>query len=174
MIRCEQGVTNRRLSEGARLEGDEDMESRRSLDSAWWALRIALGLVAFLAGLDKFFNILTDWSQYVSPLAERLLPISVGAFLGVIGIVEMLVGLAILTTWTRLGAYIAMVWLVGISLNLVLTGRFLDVAVRDLAMAIGAYTLARLTEARQPAAETRLSLTEALRTAQAPAGRVMK
>jgi hypothetical protein len=64
--------------------------------------------------------------------------------------------------------------LVGISLNLVLTGRFLDVAVRDLAMAIAAYTLARLTEARQPAAESRLSLTEALRTARAPAGRVTK
>jgi uncharacterized membrane protein YphA (DoxX/SURF4 family) len=68
------------------------MESRRTLDSAWWALRIGLGLVAFLAGLDKFFNILTDWSLYVSPLAEGLLPISVGAFLGVVGIVEMLVG----------------------------------------------------------------------------------
>jgi uncharacterized membrane protein YphA (DoxX/SURF4 family) len=150
------------------------MESQRSLDSAWWALRIGLGLVAFLAGLDKFFNILTDWSLYVSPLAERLLPISVGAFLGVVGIVEMLVGLAILTSWTRLGAYIAMVWLVGISLNLVLTGRFLDVAVRDVVMAIAAYTLARLTEARQPAAETGPSLKAALRTGWAPAGRVTK
>lgn len=150
------------------------MESRSNLDSAWWALKIGLGLVAFLAGLDKFFNILTDWSLYVSPLAERLLPISVGAFLGIVGIVEMLVGLAILTSWTRLGAYVAMVWLVGLSLNLVLTGRFLDVAVRDLAMAIAAYTLARLTEARQPAAETRLSLTEALRTHWTPAGRVTK
>lgn len=140
------------------------MESHRSLDSAWWALKIGLGLVAFLAGLDKFFNILTDWSLYVSPLAEGLLPISVGAFLGIVGIIEMLVGLAILTSWTRLGAYIAMVWLVGLSLNLVLTGRFLDVAVRDLALAIAAYTLARLTEARQPAEAAGLSLTDALRT----------
>lgn len=150
------------------------MESRRNLDSAWWALRIGLGLAAFLAGLDKFFNILTDWSQYVSPIAERLLPVSVGAFLGFVGIIEMLVGLAILTSWTRIGAYVATVWLLALSVNLLLTGRFFDIAVRDVLMAIAAYTLARLTEARQPAAETRRSLTEALRTRWAPAGRVTK
>jgi uncharacterized membrane protein YphA (DoxX/SURF4 family) len=140
------------------------MESHRSLDSAWWALRIGVGLAAFLAGLDKFFNILTDWSLYVSPFTERLLPISVGAFLGVVGVIEMLVGLAVLTVWTRLGAYVAAVWLLAVSVNLLFTGRFLDIAVRDVAMAIAAYTLARLTEARQPAKETGLSLTEALQT----------
>ena len=150
------------------------MDSRRNLDSAWWALRIGLGLAAFLAGLDKFFNILTDWSQYVGPVAEQFLPISVGAFLAIVGIIEMLVGLAILTSWTRIGAYVAAVWLLAISVNVLLTGRFLDVAVRDVVMAIGAYTLARLTETRQPAAETRLSLMDALRTGRAPAGRVTK
>ena len=140
------------------------MEPHKNLESAWWALRIGLGLVAFLAGLDKFFNILTDWSQYVSPFTERLLPISVGAFLGIVGVIEMLVGIAVLTAWTRLGAYVAMVWLLGLSVNLLLTGRFLDIAVRDVAMAIAAYTLARLTEARQPLEETRLSLSAALQT----------
>ena len=140
------------------------METHRSLDSAWWALRIGLGLAAFLAGFDKFFNILTDWSLYVSPFTERLLPISVGAFLGVVGVIEMLVGLAILTVWTRLGAYVAAVWLLAVSVNLLFTGQFLDIAVRDVAMAIAAYTLARLTEARQPAEATGLSLTEALQT----------
>ena len=150
------------------------MDSRRNLDSAWWALRIGFGLAAFLAGLDKFFNILTDWSQYVSPVAAQFLPISVGSFLGLVGLIEMLVGLAILTSWTRIGAYIATVWLLAISVNVLLTGRFLDVAVRDVVMAIGAYTLARLTETRQPAAETRLSLMDAVRTGRAPAGRVTK
>jgi uncharacterized membrane protein YphA (DoxX/SURF4 family) len=140
------------------------METHRSLDSAWWALRIGLGLAAFLAGLDKFFNILTDWSLYVSPFTERLLPISVGAFLGVVGVIEMLVGLAVLTVWTRLGAYVAAVWLLALSVNLLFTGQFLDIAVRDVAMAIAAYTLARLTEARQPAEATGLSLTEAFQT----------
>jgi uncharacterized membrane protein YphA (DoxX/SURF4 family) len=140
------------------------METHRSLESAWWALRIGLGLAAFFAGLDKFFNILTDWSLYVSPFTERLLPISVGAFLGIVGVIEMLVGLAVLTAWTRLGAYVATVWLLAVSVNLLLTGRFFDIAVRDVAMAIAAYTLARLTEVRQPAFDAGLSLTEALRT----------
>lgn len=140
------------------------MGLNRGVESAWWALRIGLGLTAFLAGLDKFFNILTDWSMYVSPLAERMLPITVSAFLGIVGVIEMLVGIAVLTAWTRLGSYVAMVWLLGISLNLVLTGRFFDIAARDVAMAIGAYTLARLTEARQPAEAVGMSLPEALRT----------
>jgi uncharacterized membrane protein YphA (DoxX/SURF4 family) len=140
------------------------MGLNRGVESAWWALRIGLGLTAFLAGLDKFFNILTDWSVYVSPLSEALLPITVSAFLGIVGVIEMLVGIAVLTAWTRLGSYVAMVWLLGISLNLVLTGQFFDIAARDVVMAIGAYTLARLTEARQPAEAVGTSLAEALRT----------
>jgi uncharacterized membrane protein YphA (DoxX/SURF4 family) len=140
------------------------MGLNRGVESAWWALRIGLGLTAFLAGLDKFFNILTDWSVYVSPLAERLLPITVSAFLGIVGVIEMLVGVAVLTAWTRPGSYVAMVWLLGISLNLVLTGQFFDIAARDVAMAIGAYTLARLTEARQPAEPFGISLAEVMRT----------
>ena len=140
------------------------MGLNRGVESAWWALRIGLGSIAFLAGLDKFFNILTDWSVYVSPLAEGLLPVTVPAFLGLVGVIEMLVGIAVLTKWTRVGSYVAMVWLLAISLNLILTGRFFDVAVRDVAMAIGAYTLARLTEARQPAEAVGTSLAEALRT----------
>ena len=139
------------------------MGLNRGVESAWWALRIGLGSIAFLAGLDKFFNILTDWSVYVSPLAEGLLPVTVPVFLGLVGVIEMLVGMAVLTNWTRLGSYVAMLWLLAISLNLVLTGRFFDVAVRDVAMAIAAYTLARLTEARQPAEAVGTSFAEALR-----------
>ena len=38
--------------------------------------KYALGLMAFLAGLDKFLNLLTNWEQYVSPLAQRMLPLT--------------------------------------------------------------------------------------------------
>ncbi len=117
--------------------------------SAWWALRLGLGLGPLLAGLDKFFNLLTDWGMYLSPWVERLLPISDGAFMRVVGVVEMIVGLAILTFWTRIGSYIAGIWLVAIAVNLLTTGMFFDLAVRDLEIAIGAYALARLTEARE-------------------------
>jgi uncharacterized membrane protein YphA (DoxX/SURF4 family) len=122
----------------------------RRLDSARIALKAGLGVGPFLAGLDKFFNLLADWPHYVSPLAARVLPMSPQAFMYVVGVIEMAVGLAVLTRWTRLGSYIAMVWLVCIAVNLVSAG-FLDIAVRDLEMAIAAYTLARLTEAHEAA-----------------------
>lgn len=127
------------------------MNTEKRLDSAWWALRIGLGLVPLLAGIDKFFNVLTDWSMYLSPVAVDLLPVSGPTFMRIVGVVEMIVGLAILTRWTRIGAYVAAGWLVAIAANLVTTGMFLDVAVRDLVMAIAAYSLARLTEVREAA-----------------------
>jgi uncharacterized membrane protein YphA (DoxX/SURF4 family) len=117
------------------------------LTTAWWALRIGLGGAAFLAGLDKFFDLLADWPSYLSPFVVHTLPISAASFMHVIGVVEMAVGLAILAGVTRWGAYVAAVWLLGIAVNLVSTGRYFDVAVRDVEMAIAAFTLARLTEA---------------------------
>jgi hypothetical protein len=124
------------------------MDSR--LTVPWVALRLGIGLTATLAGLDKFFNLLADWGMYVSPLALQLLPFSTGTFLGIVGIVELAVGVVILTGWTRLGAYVASAWLILVAMNLALAGYF-DVAVRDVLMAIGAFTLARLTEVRQEA-----------------------
>jgi hypothetical protein len=117
------------------------------LTTPWWALRAGLGAAAFLAGLDKFFNLLADWPAYLSPLAAHVLPTSASSFMHVIGVVEMIVGAVILAGFTRLGGYVAAIWLAGIAVNLVTTGHYLDVAVRDVAMAIAAFTLARLTEA---------------------------
>ena len=120
------------------------------LQTPWTALRLGIGLTATLAGLDKFFNLLTDWGAYVSPTAAELLPVSTGTFMGVVGVIELAVGVAILTRWTREGAYVASLWLLGVAANLVLAGYY-DVAVRDVVMAIAAFTLARLAEVRQGA-----------------------
>ena len=125
------------------------------LKSAWWALRIGLGLAAFLAGLDKFFNLLTVWTTYLNPLATQIIPVSPTTFMHAVGVIEMIVGVAILTRWTRLGAYVAMAWLACIAMSLVAMGAFFDVAVRDLEMAIAAFALARLTEVRTAAGEIR-------------------
>ena len=122
------------------------MDSR--LDSTILSLRIAFGLTAFLAGLDKFLNLLTNWEQYVSPLALDVLPLSAGALMRVAGVIEMIAGIAVLSGLTRLGGYVIAGWLTAIALSLVFSGRFLDVAVRDLVMALGAFTLARLSEMR--------------------------
>jgi len=118
------------------------------LDQGWWVLRIGLGVGPFLAGLDKYFNLLTNWTRYISPLALKILPFSGQTFMHIVGVIEMIVWLAVLTKWTRLGAYVASAWLVLIAINLISTGLFFDIAVRDVEMALAAFVLARMTEAR--------------------------
>jgi hypothetical protein len=121
----------------------------RGLLQAWWALRIGFGATAFLAGLDKFFHLLADWDMYLAPWVAGVLPFSPDAFLKAVGVVEMAAGLLVLSKWTRLGAWVVTAWLVAIALQLVSTGMFFDIAVRDLVMALGAFTLVRLTEWRE-------------------------
>jgi uncharacterized membrane protein YphA (DoxX/SURF4 family) len=125
-----------------------------SLNAPFWALRIGLGLGAFLAGLDKFFNILAQWDMYLSPLATKVVPVSAGTFMRGVGVIEMLAGLALLAGITRLGGYVVAVWLILIALNLVTTGLFYDLAVRDVEIAIAAFTLARLSEVRERSSQT--------------------
>jgi hypothetical protein len=119
------------------------------LNTAWWVLRVGLGVGAFLAGLDKFFNLLTNWEMYLSPLAGRLLPFSATLFMQLVGVVEMAVGAILLAGLTRIGGYVMMAWLLAIASNLVTTGMFFDLAVRDVEMALAAFVLARLSEVRQ-------------------------
>ena len=128
---------------------DKGLDSR--LDQAWWALRIGLGVGPFLAGLDKYFNLLTNWPGYIGPVALKILPFSGQTLMHIVGVIEMIVGLAILTKWTRVGSYVASAWLLAIAVNLVSTGVFFDVAVRDVEMALAAFVLARMTEFRRDA-----------------------
>ena len=134
------------------------------LTSAFWTLRIAFGLTAFLAGLDKFFNLLTDWEQYASPLVLSILPVSAGTLMRVGGAIEIIAGVAILAGITRLGGYVVAAWLTLIALTLVSTGQYFDVAVRDLVMACGAFVLARLSEVREEASVPASNPQRALRT----------
>ena len=130
----------------------KEFDSR--LDRAWWALRIGLGVGPFLAGLDKYFNLLTNWTAYISPLALKILPFSGQTFMHIVGVIEMIVGLAILTKWTRVGSYLASAWLLAIAINLASTGMFFDVAVRDVEIALAAFVLARMTEVRRDALQS--------------------
>ena len=77
------------------------------LHTPWLALRYGIGVTATLAGIDKFFNLLADWGSYMSPLATQVLPVSTHTFMGIVGVIEFAVGVAILAGWTRLGAYVA-------------------------------------------------------------------
>jgi uncharacterized membrane protein YphA (DoxX/SURF4 family) len=128
------------------------MEDSR-IKQAWWALRTVFGVVPIVAGLDKFFNLLTNWEQYLGPVARGILPFGTTTFMRAAGIIEIAVGVLILTRWTRIGAYVACAWLALIAVNLLTSGHYLDVAARDAALAVGAFALARLEEARAEASD---------------------
>jgi uncharacterized membrane protein YphA (DoxX/SURF4 family) len=132
------------------VQEETPMDSR--LNSVFWTLRIAFGLTAFLAGLDKFLNLLTNWEQYASPLVLAIVPLSATTLMQVGGVIEMIAGIAILAGLTRVGGYVVAAWLTMIALTLVSTGHFFDVAVRDVVMACGAWTLARVSELREGSA----------------------
>ncbi len=113
-------------------------------------LRIGYGVVPLVAGADKFTNFLCRWEKYLSPAAKELLPVPARTFMKVVGVVEMAVGLAVLTKWPRLGAYVASAWLSAITGNIVLSGEHYDVAARDALLAAGAFALARMLEKPAP------------------------
>jgi hypothetical protein len=119
------------------------------LNRAWWVLRIGVGLGPIIAGADKFFNKLADWGMYLSPLATKIVPVSTATFMHMVGIVEIIAGIIVLSRWTKIGSYIVLFWLLGIAANLLTTGMFYDLAVRDVEIAIGAFALAQLTAVRE-------------------------
>src|SRR6185312_3158657 len=104
----------------------------RRLNTSWWALKIALGVMPIVSGLDKYFDKLADWGMYLSPLAAKVVPISTPAFMHIVGVIEIIAGIIVLSRWTKIGSYIVMLWLIAIAVNLVTTGMFYDLAVRDL------------------------------------------
>ena len=124
-----------------------DFDSR--LNVSWWALRIGLGVGPIITGIDKYFNKLADWGMYLSPLATKVVPVSAATFMHVIGVAEIIAGLIVLSRWTKLGSYIVMLWLLGIAVNLLTTGMFYDMAMRDVEIAIGAFALSQMTAVRE-------------------------
>jgi len=116
------------------------------LNSTQRLLRITFGLVPVAAGLDKFFNLLTVWAQYLDPRFAELLPFSPQTFMHIVGVVEIVAGLIVLSRFTAVGAYIVSAWLALIAVTLIVSGKYLDVAVRDVVMSVGAYTLVSLTQ----------------------------
>jgi uncharacterized membrane protein YphA (DoxX/SURF4 family) len=126
-------------------------------------LKLTYGLVPIVAGADKFTNLLVDWKQYLNPLLVKVLPVSPSAFMMIVGVIEIVAGALVLSRYTKIGAYVVSAWLAAIGLSLITSGHFLDVAVRDLVMSIGAFTLAQLAPAvslgarRQEPRDTQMS-----------------
>lgn len=108
-------------------------------------LKFTFVVVPIVAGLDKFTNLLTHWEQYLNPSIAGLLPVSGGTFMMIAGVIEIIAGIIVLKK-TEIGGYIVAGWLTLISLTLLLGFDYVDVAVRDLVMAISAFSLARISK----------------------------
>lgn len=111
-------------------------------------LKYTFVIVPVAAGADKFLNLLVEWDTYLHPAMAGMLPFSASAFMMIVGIIEIAAGI-IVFKWTRLGALIVSAWLALIALSLLFSGHHLDVAVRDIVMAISAFVLAKLSEIRE-------------------------
>ena len=108
-------------------------------------LKYTFGLVPIVAGLDKFTNILTNWSQYISEGFAGMLPFEPTTFMMIVGVIEIVAGVLVLIK-TKIGAYVVSAWLIAIALTLIFSWSYVDVAVRDIVMAIAAFCLAKLSE----------------------------
>jgi uncharacterized membrane protein YphA (DoxX/SURF4 family) len=119
------------------------METNKTIRSVFNVLKLTFGIVPIVAGLDKFTNLLTNWENYLHPGLVSMLPFAPHTFMMIVGVIEIIAGLLVLAK-PAIGGYVVAAWLTLISLTLLASGNHLDVAVRDLVMAIGAFSLARL------------------------------
>ena len=118
---------------------------QQSIKQPFNLLKFTFVIVPIVAGLDKFTNLLTDWTQYINPAFLEMLPFSGSTFMMIVGIIEIIAGVIVLIK-TELGGYIVAAWLTLIALTLLVGFNFVDVAVRDLVMAISAFCMARFAK----------------------------
>ena len=109
-------------------------------------LKITFSVVPVVAGLDKFTDLLVNWDMYLHPGIVSMLPFSAHTFMQIVGIIEIIAGILVFIK-PAVGAWVVMAWLICIALTLIASGNYLDVAVRDLVMSVGAMSLARLSKA---------------------------
>jgi hypothetical protein len=112
---------------------------------AFCLLRFAFVVAPLLAGADKFFNLLTTWTQYMAPQLSNLVHHQDARFMMMAGVVEMIAGIGVFFK-PKVFAYIVSLWLLGIILNLLLTGQYFDIALRDLGLCLSALALGRLSQ----------------------------
>jgi hypothetical protein len=120
---------------------------------AFLVLRTTFVIAPILFGLDKFTNLLTDWTSYLAPAIDGLVPGSAATAMLVVGVVEVVAGLVVAVR-PKVGGYLVAAWLAGIIGNLLLLGDHYDVALRDFGLLLAALALARLATAFQPTRDT--------------------
>ncbi|HLC06549.1 MAG TPA: hypothetical protein VJJ26_00030 [Candidatus Babeliales bacterium] len=116
------------------------------------SLKYIYGLVPIAIGLDKFFFYIVNWNIYVSPTVILYLPsIITPKIVPIVGIIEIIAGIIILSKYTRFGAYLVAAWLGVVILNLLTIGGMYDIILRDIAILVGYVAFGVLTELKETA-----------------------
>jgi len=123
----------------------ETTNSSQLVRSVWMILKITFFVVPVVAGLDKFTDLLVNWDIYLHPGIASILPFSAHTFMQIVGVIEIIAGVLVFAK-PSIGGWIVMAWLICIAVTLLASGNYLDVAVRDIVMSIGAMSLARLSK----------------------------
>ena len=110
---------------------------------AYRVLQFGFVVAPIVAGFDKFFHFLANWDMYLAPQVEQMLGGHGHEFMLAVGVIEVIAGIGVAVK-PKIFAYVVAAWLVGIIANLLMTGLWFDIALRDLGLAIAAFALGRL------------------------------
>lgn len=133
----------------ARRPGRDVVAVERASNPAYQAfliLRTGFTVAPIIAGVDKFTDLLTDWTRYLAPVFPKTIGVAPDTFMKGVGVVEIVAGILV-AAFPRYAAYLVAVWLAFIIANLLVLGQYLDVALRDLGLLLGAVALGRLAQA---------------------------
>ncbi|HET6892858.1 MAG TPA: hypothetical protein VFH31_17265 [Pyrinomonadaceae bacterium] len=111
---------------------------------AYQILRLGFTVAPIVAGLDKFFNLLVNWEQYLPAFVNKLVGGYGHELMLIVGVIEIVAGLGVFFK-PKVFAYVVSAWLILIVVNLLMIPGYYDVALRDFGLSLGALALARLS-----------------------------
>jgi hypothetical protein len=130
------------------MNASEERSSKSSADLGYRVLRAAFVMTPIVVGIDKFFDGITDWERYLSPTARHVLGPHVSLFMHAAGVFEILCGIGMLFR-PQVFSYVISAWLLSIVINLIMTGAYLDIALRDFILVLCTFALGRFSDSFQ-------------------------
>ena len=123
----------------------ESISASKPSYQAYQILHLGFTVAPIVAGLDKFFNLLVNWEQYLPAFVKNMTGGHGHELMLAVGVIEIVAGLGV---WfkPRLFAYVVAAWLLLIIANLLMIPGYFDVALRDFGLSLGALALARLSQ----------------------------
>jgi uncharacterized membrane protein YphA (DoxX/SURF4 family) len=137
------GTTAAPQPRGDRASGVRERMHADPAYQGFLLLRLGFTVAPIVFGLDKFTNVLVDWTQYLAPWINDIIPGSASDAMYLVGVIEIAAGV-IVGLRPRYGAYLVAAWLAGIIVNLLTYSDYYDIALRDFGLMLAALTLGRL------------------------------